>query len=151
MTIAADADRDEVVHLRWKVGGADELTLLGVRLGLLPQERVMLDGAVSAQPSDATALASSEQFASYLLKQMILTSDGHPCAGTVDPPRDLTNSGVDVEYTCSGPVGIARIEIRMLADLDPAYRTVATGPGASARCTAPTSTPTTGCSATCRR
>ncbi|MBM0232245.1 hypothetical protein JNW91_10460 [Micromonospora sp. STR1_7] len=128
VTIAADADRHEVVRLTWKVGGVDELTLLGVKLGLLPQERVMLDGAISVQASDPTVLGPSEQFASYLLKQMTVSSGGHACAGAVEPPSDLVGSGVDVDYRCPGSVGAARIEIRMLSDLDPAYQTVATGP-----------------------
>ncbi|WP_146247418.1 hypothetical protein [Micromonospora arborensis] len=128
VTIAADATRPEVVHLRWKAGGVDELTLLGVELGLLPQDRVLLDGAISFQASDATILASSTPFTNYLLKQMTVSSDGHACAGAVDPPSDLVGSGVDVDYTCAGPVGAARVEVRMLSDLDPAYQTVATGP-----------------------
>ena len=129
VTIAADATRPEVVRLTWKAGGVDELTLLGVRLGLLPQDRVLLDGATSFQASDATVLASSAPFANYLLTQMTVSSDGRACAGAVDPPSALVGSGVDVDYTCAGPVGVARIEVRMLADLDPAYQTVATGPG----------------------
>ncbi|MEV1108948.1 hypothetical protein AB0I95_09880 [Micromonospora sp. NPDC049751] len=125
VTIAADAARPDVVHLTWKPGGVDELTLLGVHLGLLPQDRVLLDGAVDTRDTDATVLATSPPFASYLLKQMTVSSDGHACTGVVGKPSD---SGADVDYTCPGPVGVARIEIRMLTDLDPAYRTVATGP-----------------------
>lgn len=128
VAVAADATRPEVVRLTWKAGGVDELTVLGVKLGLLPQDRVLLDGAISFQPSDATVLASSAPFASYLLAQMTVSSDGHACAGTVHPPRDLARSGMDVDYTCPGPVGAARIEVRMLSDLDQAYQTVATGP-----------------------
>ncbi|MET8278663.1 hypothetical protein [Micromonospora sp. NPDC005174] len=125
VTIAADAARPDVVHLRWKPGGVDELTLLGVHLGLLPQDRVLLDGAVDTREKDATILAGSKLFANYLLRQMTVSSDGHACAGVVGKASD---SGVDVDYTCPGPIGVARIEIRMLSDLDPAYRTVATGP-----------------------
>ncbi|MEU7926557.1 hypothetical protein [Micromonospora sp. NPDC049107] len=125
VTVAADAARPDVVHLTWKPGGVDELTVLGVHLGLLPQDRVLLDGAVDTRDTDATILASSPLFANYLLKQMTVSSDGHVCAGAVGKASD---SGVDVNYTCPGPLGVARIEIRMLSDLDPAYRTVATGP-----------------------
>ncbi|MFG2047531.1 hypothetical protein ACGFIW_08890 [Micromonospora sp. NPDC048935] len=128
VTIAADAIRPEVVRLTWKAGGVDELTLLGVHLGLLPQDRVLLDGAVDTRDSDGTVLASSAQFATYLLRQITLSSDGHACAGTLGKASDPAASGVDVDYTCPAPVGVARIEIRMLSDLDPAYRTVATGP-----------------------
>ncbi|MEU0547796.1 hypothetical protein [Micromonospora sp. NPDC005979] len=125
VTIAADAARPDVVHLTWKAGSVDELTLLGVHLGLLPQDRVLLDGAVDTRETDATILAGSKPFANYLLKQMTVSSDGRACAGVVGKTSD---SGVDVDYTCWGAVGIARVEVRMLTDLDPAYRTVATGP-----------------------
>ncbi|MCZ7377239.1 hypothetical protein [Micromonospora sp. WMMC250] len=125
VTIAPDAARPDVVHLTWKPGGVDELTLLGVHLGVLPQDRVLLDGAVDTQENDATILVGSKPFADYLLEQMTASSDGQACAGVIGKASD---TGVDVDYTCPGPLGIARIEIRMLSDLDPAYRTVATGP-----------------------
>lgn len=128
VTIAADAARPDVVHLTWKAGSVDELTLLGVHLGLLPQDRVLLDGAVDTRDTDATILATSPPFANYLRTQMTVSSDGHACTGVVGKASDLTASGVDVDYTCPGPLGVARIDIRMLTDLDPAYRTVATGP-----------------------
>ncbi|MET8524839.1 hypothetical protein [Micromonospora sp. NPDC005172] len=128
VTIAADAARPDVVHLRWKPGGVDEITLLGVHLGLLPQDRVLLDGAVDTREKDATILAGSKPFTDYLLKQMTVSNAGQACAGTVKRASDLAASGVDVDYTCWGAVGIARVEVRMLTDLDPAYRTVATGP-----------------------
>ncbi|MEV4215974.1 hypothetical protein [Micromonospora sp. NPDC049662] len=128
VTVAADAARPDVVHLTWKPGGVDELTVLGVHLGLLPQDRVLLDGAVDTRDKDATILAGSKPFADYLLKQMTVSNAGRACAGTVKKAGDLAASGVDVDYTCWGAVGIARVEVRMLTDLDPAYRTVATGP-----------------------
>ncbi|MGC4770177.1 hypothetical protein ACLQ25_14560 [Micromonospora sp. DT44] len=128
VTVAPDAVRPDVVHLTWKAGGVDELTLLGVHLGLLPQDRVLLDGAVDTRDADATVLASSASFANYLTRQMTVSSDGRACAGVVGRVGDIAVSGVDVDYTCWGAVGIARVEVRMLTDLDPAYRTVATGP-----------------------
>ncbi|WP_433536719.1 hypothetical protein ACQPZK_02415 [Micromonospora sp. CA-249363] len=128
VTVAPDAARPDVVHLTWKAGSVDELTLLGVHLGLLPQDRVLLDGAVDTRDKDAAVLANSAPFANYLLKQMTVNGDGHACAGTVKKASDLAADGVDVDYTCPGPLGVARIDIRMLTDLDPAYRTVATGP-----------------------
>ncbi|MFC5923858.1 hypothetical protein [Micromonospora vulcania] len=128
VAISADPQRHEVVHVRWKVGGTDDLTLLGVRLGVLPQDRVMLDGAVFFQPSDAVALGPSEPFAGYLRKQITVTSDGDRCAATVVPPSDLAASGVTVDYVCPGPIGKVSVGVRMLTDLNPAYQTMATGP-----------------------
>ncbi|WP_334628399.1 hypothetical protein [Micromonospora sp. CPCC 205539] len=127
VTVTADPQRHDVVHVRWKVGGTDDLTLLGVHLGVLPQDRVMLDGAVFFQPSDAIALGPSEQFAGYLRRQITVTSDGDACAGTVTPPSNLAASGVTVDYTCPGPIGTVSVGVRMLTDLNPAYQTLASG------------------------
>ncbi|MEU8076088.1 hypothetical protein AB0B31_11620 [Catellatospora citrea] len=129
VAIAADAARPEVVHVRWKVGGADDLTLLGVALGLLPQDRVMLDGAVFFQDSDAAAIGPSGAFTAYLLKQITVDSGGRACAGTVTPSSDLARTGVTIDYTCPGPVGPVAVAVRTLTDLNPAYRTMASGPG----------------------
>ncbi|WP_435204249.1 hypothetical protein [Micromonospora sp. bgisy143] len=68
VAIAPDAARPDVVHLTWKPGAVDEMTVLGVHLGLLPQDRVLLDGAVDTRDTDATVLAASPLFADYLLK-----------------------------------------------------------------------------------
>lgn len=128
VAIALDRDHPDVVRIRWKIGGLDDLTLLGVALGLLPPDRVMLDGAVFFQPSDAAVIGPSDRFAAYLLKQITVDSDGHACTGSVEPPGDLAKTGVTVDYTCPGPVGTATVAVRMLTDLDPAYQTLAAGP-----------------------
>jgi hypothetical protein len=59
--------------VRWKVGGVDDLTCSG-SLGLLPQDRIALDGAVSFRESDAAAIGPSDRFAAYLLKQIMSPS-----------------------------------------------------------------------------
>jgi hypothetical protein len=128
VAIALDEDRPEVVRVRWKVGGLDDLTLLGVELGLLPHDRVMLDGAVFFRDSDAAAIGPSGALAAYLLKQITVGSGGRGCAGAVDPPADLAKTGVVIDYACPEPVGTATITVRTLTDLNPAYRTLATGP-----------------------
>ncbi|MFD2762649.1 hypothetical protein [Micromonospora eburnea] len=129
VAIAADRDRPEVVHVRWQVGGLDDLTLLGVALGLLPQDRVMLDGAVFFEDTDAATVGPSDRFAAYLLKQITVASGGRPCTGSVEPPVDLARTGASIDYTCPAPVGTATVGVRMLTDLNPAYQTLATGPG----------------------
>jgi hypothetical protein len=129
VTITADPARPEVVKVRWKVGGLDDLTVLGVNLGLLPEDRVLLDGAVFYEPADAAAIGPSQEFAAYLRQQITVTAGGEPCAGTVRPPGDLAKAGADIDYTCPGAVGVASVAVRTLTDLNPAYRTLATGPG----------------------
>jgi hypothetical protein len=128
VTIALDREHPQVVQVRWRVGGLDDLTLLGVALGLVPQDRVMLDGAVFFQDSDAAAISASGKFNEYLLKQITVDSGGQACAGSVQPPSDLAKIGVAIEYTCPETVGAASVTVRMLTDLNPAYRTLATGP-----------------------
>ncbi|NJC73447.1 hypothetical protein HC031_27530 [Planosporangium thailandense] len=128
VAIASDEDRPEVVQVRWKVGGLDDLTVLGVALGLLPQDRVMLDGAVFFRDSDAATIGPSQEFAAYLLKQITVASGGRSCAGTVQPPADLAKTGVTIDYSCSAPVGTVTVAVRTLTDLNPAYQTLATGP-----------------------
>ncbi|MET7668955.1 hypothetical protein [Micromonospora luteifusca] len=128
VSIARDDQRPEVVQVRWRVGGPDDLTLLGVSLGLLPSDRVLLDGAVDYRTTDPAALASSEQFSAYLLKQITVADGSRRCLGAVEQPKALARAGVTVDYTCPGPVDTVTVAVRMLTDLNPAYRAAATGP-----------------------
>ncbi|WP_097327317.1 hypothetical protein [Paractinoplanes atraurantiacus] len=129
VTVALDPARPDVVRIRWKVGGLDDLTLLGVKLGVLPEDRVFLDGAVFYQASDSAALGPSEQLTAYLLKQISVTRADEACPGTVLAPEDLARNGVTVDYACSAPVGRVAVAVRTLTDLNPAYQSLATGPG----------------------
>ncbi|WP_173036400.1 hypothetical protein [Phytohabitans flavus] len=129
VAISLDQARPEVVRVRWKVGGLDDLTVLGVALGVLPRDRVMLDGAVFYQDSDAAAVGPSPRFAAYLRERITVTSDGRECAGTVAPPTDLARTGATADFTCPAAVGVVAVAVRTLTDLDPAYQTLATGPG----------------------
>ncbi|MFD7159321.1 hypothetical protein ACFV9C_32310 [Kribbella sp. NPDC059898] len=126
-TVAIGAD-GSVVQVRWKVGGLDDLTLLGVALGALPQDRVMLDGAVIYQPSDSTAIAPSPKLGEYLLRQITVASRGKDCPGVLRPVADLAKAGVSIDYTCPEAVGPVDVTVKTLTDLNPAYKTLATGP-----------------------
>ncbi|WP_432838157.1 hypothetical protein [Dactylosporangium sp. CA-092794] len=127
--VALDAQRPEVVRVHWRVGGPDDLTLLGVSLGVLPQDRVRADGTVDYQYTDPDTVGASEQFAGYLLQRITVTAEGRSCAGAVERPiRALGLKGATADYTCPGPVATATVAVRMLTDLNPAYKTLATGP-----------------------
>lgn len=128
VTVARDEQRPEVVHVQWRVGGPDDLTLLGVSLGLLPQDRVLLDGAVDYRYTDPAVIGASDRFAAYLLQQITVADGGQACTGVVEPPKALGLKGATVDYTCPGPVDTVTVGVRMLTDLNPAYRTLATGP-----------------------
>ncbi|WP_326557450.1 hypothetical protein [Micromonospora sp. NBC_01796] len=129
VAITLDEHRPEVVHVRWRVGGPDDLTLLGVSLGLLPSDRVLLDDAVDYRSTDPALIGSSTQLGAYLLKQITVADGGRQCVGAVEPPMALARTGATVDYTCPEPVGTVTVAVRMLTDLSPAYRTLATGPG----------------------
>ncbi|MCW3815889.1 hypothetical protein ONA91_15700 [Micromonospora sp. DR5-3] len=116
------------VRVRWLVGGADDLTLLGISLGVLPQDRVLLDGAVSYEASDAETLAGAPKFAKYLTERIIVTQDGRPCEGKASVADDLAADGAEVRFTCPEPVSTVTVTARMLTDLHEAYRTLARGP-----------------------
>lgn len=128
VAITADDSDGAVVHVRWKVGGLDDLTVLGVALGVLPQDRVMLDGAVIYQPADAVAMGPSPKLADYLLRQITVTNHGKNCQGAVQPTADLAKIGVSIDYTCPAAVGEVAVTVKTLTDLNPAYKTLATGP-----------------------
>jgi hypothetical protein len=124
-TIAADG---EVVSVVWRVGAADDLTLLGVELGVLPEDRVMLDGAIDLVDGDAEAVAGSQELRAYLVDRIEVSAGGDGCAGSVVEVGDLVDDGARVEYTCPRAVDTARVTVRTLTDLHPAYRTLAKGP-----------------------
>ncbi|MFU8851528.1 hypothetical protein ACNAW0_11175 [Micromonospora sp. SL1-18] len=119
---------DHGVRVRWLVGGTDDLTLLGISLGVLPKDRVMLDGAVAYEASDGAAMAGAPEFAKYLTERIAVTQDGQPCAGEVSVADDLAAHGAEVLFTCPGPVSTVAVASRMLTDLHEAYRTLARGP-----------------------
>ncbi|MEV0157006.1 hypothetical protein AB0H57_25200 [Micromonospora sp. NPDC050686] len=124
--VAGQGDRG--VRVRWLVGGTDDLTLLGIALGVLPGDRVMLDGAVSYRDSDAEAVAGAPEFARYLTERIAVVQGGRPCPGRVRVADDLAGGGAEVAYTCPAPVGTVTVTSRMLTDLHEAYRTLARGP-----------------------
>ncbi|MFG1918209.1 hypothetical protein [Micromonospora sp. NPDC048898] len=128
VSIARDEQRPDIVRVRWRVGGPDDLTLLGVSLGLLPSDRVLLDGAVDYRTSDPAVIAASERFAAYLLERITVGDGPRLCPGVVAPVTALARVGASVDYTCPGSVDRVSVAVRMLTDLNPAYRAMATGP-----------------------
>ncbi len=124
-TVTVDA-AGSTVTVHWEVGGLDDLTVLGVDLGVLPEDRVLLDGAILPEDDDPATVGESDEFADYLLDRIAVTSDGEDCAGEVAEVGD--EGGADVEFTCAAPVTSAEVTVRTLTDLHPAYRTLASGP-----------------------
>ncbi|WP_328373741.1 hypothetical protein OHQ88_05915 [Micromonospora zamorensis] len=102
VSITHDYQRPEVVRVRWRVGGADDLTLLGVSLGLLPPDRTLLDGAVDYRATDPAVIASSEVFSAYLLRQTAVADGSGACPGAVTQSKGLARAGATIDYTCPG-------------------------------------------------
>lgn len=122
----APADPATVV-VTWKVGAADDLTLLGVHLGVLPDSRVMLDGAIQYDAADAETVARAPSTQEYLLEHIDVLEPG--CEGRVQHVGDLVEEGAAVAFTCDQPLSEVAVRSTTLTDLHPAYRALATGPG----------------------
>lgn len=126
-TVVTGSD-GEVVTVVWRVGAPDDLTLLGIDLGVLPEDRVMLDGAITYDAGDADLVADSPELVAYVLEHVAVHSEGEECTGAVSEVGDLIADGATLAFTCPGPVSQAEIAVTTLTDLHPAYRTLATGP-----------------------
>lgn len=117
-----------VVRVHWEVGMLDDYTYLAQHLGLLPEERIMLDGAVDVRDDDAELLAGAPEFRDYLLAHIGVVAGGATCRGEVTPISRLAENGVDIDFTCPEDVFEATVDISMLTDLSEFYTTMATGP-----------------------
>lgn len=126
--VARDGTDPAVVHVVWKVGAADDLTLLGIHLGVLPQDRVLLDGAIAYDAQDAALVAEAPALETYLLDHVAVEAAGAACTGTLATSGDLVAEGADLAFTCPTEPTSARVTVTTLTDLHPAYRTLATGP-----------------------
>jgi hypothetical protein len=83
---------------------------------------------VDYQYSDPGVIGKSPQLTGYLLRRITVTDGTRPCTGMVEPILALGLKGATVDYTCPGPATTATVTVRMLTDLNPAYKTLATGP-----------------------
>ncbi|MEV4346891.1 hypothetical protein AB0J83_20730 [Actinoplanes sp. NPDC049596] len=129
VVISLDEQQPDVVHVKWRVGGPDDLTLLGVTLGLLPKDRVKADGTVDYRYTDPGIVGASAQFADYFLQRIAVSNGTQACTGAVQQPiQALALKGATADFACASPVRSATLAVRMLTDLNPAYRTLATGP-----------------------
>lgn len=126
--IAREGSDPAVVHVTWKVGAADDLTLLGIHLGVLPEDRVLLDGAIQYDAADAALVSKAPELEAYLLDHVAVTTGGTGCSGSVAAVGDLIDEGADLAFTCDSAPASATVEVTTLTDLHPAYRTLATGP-----------------------
>lgn len=114
------------VRVTWKVGAPDDLSWLAYDLGLLPADRIMLDGAITPQADDARLLQDSPALASYLTSRITVRSGGQDCRPG-RPEIGALADGASLVFSCAAPVRQASVELGLLTDLEASYATVATG------------------------
>lgn len=129
--IGADGD---VVSVAW-TATPDDLLLIGERLGYLPagSAAASLEGAVQVAPSavDSAALSAAPELRGYLEQRITVTQAGTVCPADVRPGLDFVTEGATLRFTCPAVADVVDLEITMLHDVHPAYRTfvVAAGGG----------------------
>ncbi len=116
------------VRVTWKAGAPDDLSWLAYDLGLLPADRIMLDGAITPQADDARLLQDAPALASYLTKRISVRSGGEQCRPGRPEIGALATDGASLVFSCPSAVRQASIELGLLTDLEASYATVATGP-----------------------
>ncbi|GAA1543703.1 hypothetical protein [Nocardioides humi] len=126
-TLQVGRDGD-VVQVVWRAGAADDLTLLGIDLGVLPGDRVRADGTIAYEFSDGRKVAASAALPGYLLEHIAVVADGVACPGAVSEVGNLVTQGAVLRFTCPTAPAAAELTVSTLTDIDPAYRTLATGP-----------------------
>lgn len=116
------------VEVTW-TAEADDLLLIGERLGHLPPgtAAAALEGAVQVAPSraDAAALDAAPELHAYLLDRIAVRQDGRRCEGRVEDDLDFVTEGARLAFRCPAPVTVVELEVTMLTDVNPAYRTFA--------------------------
>lgn len=111
VTLSADRQPGTEIRVTWRAGDPDNLAALAQSLG-----------------RPAAELGSSPEFSGYLLDHISVSAAGHTCDGTVYPVEALDTGGATVVYRCTVRIIHATVKVRMLTDVDQAYRTEATGP-----------------------
>lgn len=125
--LAAEGHRVEVVWTADADDGADVL----VAAGVWPEEialrylDIAFGGDPALLPDDAEVAAASRDpaLARYLEERVRILQDGLPCPGRAAPAADFVADGAAVTFECPETVTEAVVEITLLHDRDPAYRT----------------------------
>jgi len=114
----------------------DDVTALAASLGALPRQQVFdvgEDGGVAQVAGDdlATSLREAPGLRDYVRDRIVVRQDGAACPRELEPVGDVVADGVTVTATCPRPADEVELQISMLHDLHPAYRTVSRVTGGS--------------------
>lgn len=133
--VMADGAR---VDVRWSVA-PDDVVALGYHTGAIPSRRTFVfeDGAPVDAPGevgddDAALVAASPEVAAYLTDGFRIRQDGRDCDGRVTDASDLDGEGAHLTFTCPELVRTVELEVTLLTDVHPAYRTVLLAEGEAA-------------------
>lgn len=135
VTVSASATG---VDVRWQAA-PDDVTALAAFLGVVGGAHVVVfedgeyDPEQSSVPAGVRLAEEATVLSAYLLDQVRVQAAGEACTGELVPVDDVSDAGVEIAFDCGGPVATADVTVRVLTDLDPAYRTLAVGPGGQAR------------------
>ena len=110
------------VELTWNTGMADDYTWLAAFLGLLPEERILLDGAIPSQPGDVDLLAASPELVDYLAAHLQVATAAGDCAPTVGDTAALATAGVRVSFACPSAVESLEITVTTMFDVSADYK-----------------------------
>jgi hypothetical protein len=132
---------NELPHARLSAAGttvtvvwtaaADDAADVAVAAGVWPEEvalaylDVAFGGDLDLLPSPAEVATASDDPAlrRYLEDRVRILQDEVPCVGTARPAADFVADGATIVFDCPDPVTDAVVEITLLHDRDPAYRT----------------------------
>ncbi len=118
------------VTLQW-TAAADDIADLAVAAGVWPEATAFayLDVAFGGDPAllpddaEVAAMGRDPALRRYLEDRVRILQDGTACTGAARPAPDPITEGVTFTFECPEPVTAAVIEIRLLHDRDPGYRT----------------------------
>ncbi len=120
----------DTVTVHW-TGAADDAADMVVAAGLWDEEVFLAyldvlfggDEALLPDAEEIAAVSSDPQLAAYLEERVTIRQDGQECASRAAPAEDFLADGATITFTCPEPVAEAEVEITLLHDRDPAYRT----------------------------
>lgn len=125
-TAELSADGREV-RVAWTAPDDDVADLLE-HLGLVPegtseQYRWWAVGEPLSRTEREVASADPA-LAGYVADRVVVRQAGEACPGDVEVADDVINEGLEVRFVCPEPVASVEVEIALLHDVDPDYRTV---------------------------
>lgn len=120
----------DTVTVQWTAAPDDAADVV-VAAGLWPEEvflaylDVLFGGDVELLPdaAEVAAVSSDPALAAYLEDRVRVRQDGQECRSQAAVAADFIADGATITITCPDPVRDAEVEISLLHDRDPSYRT----------------------------